>query len=502
MANPNLKDPLARKKIIEDIKSNENVERKRKALKAYEIFNDNACQYVKEDLVKQLSESTVKQMQIISNMNIAKAVVNKEATIYTDTPTRNYEDIQEADKEALENLYADCGYDSILSKANKYYKLNNQTFAHIIAKEQKLKLRVLHGHNLDVIPDSEDPERAYAYIISSFDKAMWLKGKADGVNQTTADQDDYKSSLERYQVWTSEFIFTMDGKGAILSEGILPNPLKMLPFIDISKDKDFEFFVRVGQALTDFTVDYNVSWSDIMFIMRMQGYSIGVLSGDPNLKPDSYTLGPSKMLFLPSNPSNPESSLKLEFVSPNPNVEASLKGNTLLLENFLITRGIDPKSIAVSNSGSNSYSSAIERLLAMIDQFRASKEDFDLFKVVENKLHMIVTKYLSVLSGTEYLDQKYWTTVGITNAKLSVQFKEPQMVETKSEMLDNLSKEIDLGISDKVIALSKIEGISEDEAIKRIEEIESRRTESIRNMQDSLNPQETPMDTPNGINQN
>lgn len=482
MANPNYLNPLERKNLISDIKSQENIDRKNKCLKDYEIYNDNAKKYVYQELVKQLSSQTACQMPVISNLNVAKAVVNKEATIYTEEPEREYDNITEKDKEVLESIYADCAFDSALSKANKYYKLRNQTFIQVVPKYGKIKLRVVHGQNIDVVPEESDPEQAFAYIISSFDKAMYQASMSDGVNQKIADADDYKALAERYQVFTKEITFIMNGNGDILGEGILPNPIEDLPFVDVSKDKDFEFYVRIGQALTDFTVDYNVAWSDLMFISRMQGYSVGVLSGDPNLKPESMTIGPNRLLFLPKNPSNPDSSLELDFKSPTPNLDSSLKIIDSLVASFLSTRGIDPKSISVSNSG-NSYSSALEKLLSMIDQFKATKDDFDLFKSVEYKLHRIVCKYLSLLTGTNLLDPKYNVSQSIVNSELYVKFKEPQMVETTSEKLDNSQKKIDLGISDRVAVLADINGVSIDMAQKEIEEIDLRKAEQIKTLQ-------------------
>jgi hypothetical protein len=474
MANPNLLDASVRAKIIDDIKSQENISTKNKSLKDYEIYNDNAYPYVYDKLCKQLSADTANMMPIVSNLNIAKAVVQKEANIYTDDPERSYKNISNQDQETIEAIYEDGSFDSILGKANKYYKLRNQSFIQVVPKYGKLKLRVLHRHNIDVIPESDDPETAFAYIISSFDKAFYLKANQDNNNQVTADADDYKVMSERYQVWTKDIVFTMNGKGDLISE-VLENKIGLLPFIDISKDKDFEFFIRIGQALTDFTVDFNVAWSDLLYIARLQGYSVGVVSGDPELKPESMTVGPNRFLFLPQNPANPNSALTLEFKNPTPNLEATLKAIDSLVTTFLTTRGIDSKAINVTNSGSNSFSSALERLLAMIDQFRASREDFDLFNTVEIQLHKIVANYLSQLTGTEYLDQKYWTSQGIKDSEIEIEFKKPEMIETKSEQLDNAKKRIDLGIADAVSVLSSVDDISEDEAIEEIAQIQQRK---------------------------
>lgn len=472
MANLDLSSVENRKNLVKSIKSSENQCRKANSLKSYEVFNDNAKPFVESALIAQLSQTTVQQMQVISNLNIAKAVVNKEADIYTEAPVRTYEGMSDNDKKAIDALYADASYDTTLGKSNKYFKLHNQTFLQVLPDEGKINIRVLHGHNIDVIPDDLNPERAYAYIISSFDKSALLK--SDGVNQMTADADDAKALAERYQVWTKEFVFTMNGRGEYVSDPI-KNEIQELPFVDVSKSKDFEFFVRIGQALTDFTIDYNVSWSDLLFTARMQGYSVGVVTGNTNLIPKTMTVGPNKLIFFPMDPLNPEGTPNLEFKSANPAIEAVLKTIDSLVSVFLTTRGLDAKAVSSNNSGKTSYSSALERLLAMLDQFKASKEDFDLYKGVENKLHKIVTKYMALLSGTTLLDKKYWTTKAIESSELKLNFARPEMVETKSEQIANEKSKIDLGISDRVEALAKIDGISEEEALKRITILDARK---------------------------
>jgi hypothetical protein len=287
--------------------------------------------------------------------------------------------------------------------------------------------------------------------------------------------------MQRFVVWTPTSNFVMDGNGNIVSE-VIDNPIKELPFVDIAKDKDYEFFVRLGQVLSDFTVQYNVSWSDLMYINRMQGFSVGVLKGDPNLKPESMTIAPAKLLFLPQNPNNPDSKLDLQFMNPNPNLEASIKLIEKLLANFLFMRGVDSKKISSALSGgSASYSSAIERLLALVDEFEATKEDFDLYRQIETKLFDIIKKYLVVLSGANVINSKYRVSPSFINAELKISFHTPQMLETKSEQLANAKIKQDLGIADDVSTLMEIENIDEEEAQEKIDEIQARKAAKILN---------------------
>jgi chaperonin cofactor prefoldin len=60
------------------------------------------------------------------------------------------------------------------------------------------------------------------------------------------------------------------------------------------------------------------------------------------------------------------------------------------------------------------------------------------------------------------------------------------MLETESEKLANEKVKIEMGISDKVIALAEIDGVSEEEAIKRLEDIDKRKLESMQKLIDQM----------------
>lgn len=470
-----------RQKVLEEIGSAENMMRKQESFNDYEIFNDRIKPYVCDELAIQLGAKSAAQIPAISTLNVGKFVAENEATIYNNDPAREFENATESDSDATEKLYKDLQFNSKLQKSNKLFKYRNQAMLQAVPVADYLDLRVIQAHNLDVIPDEQDATKAYAVIVSNFDKSLYMKSGQDGTNQVIADPDDYKKTLQRFVVWTPTSNFVMNGNGDIVSE-IIDNPIGQLPFVDIAKDKDYEFFIRLGQVLSDFTVQYNVSWSDLMYINRMQGFSVGVLKGDPNLKPESMTIAPAKLLFLPQNPNNPDSKLEMEFMNPNPNLDASIKLIEKLLANFLFMRGVDSKKISSALSGgSASYSSAVERLLALVDEFEATKEDFDLYQQVETKLFEIVKKYLVVLSGANVINPKYRVSPSFDKAELKISFHTPQMLETKSEQLENAKKKIDLGISDDVSILMELENLSEDDAQEKIDAIQSRKASKLLN---------------------
>lgn len=476
-----LNNLLERKQLIKSLKSMENIERKNQSLKDYEIYNDRLLYFVREQLISELGERTVAEMPVVAVLNIAKRIVKSQATIYSHDPKRAIEGASEKDIEVVESLYCDSSFNTQLQKANVYFKLRGQTFVHVYPKDGTIKLRVLQGHHIDVIPRDDDPEKAFAYIISSYDKSKYIR--ADGVNQTIADTEDYKASLERYHVITDMIDFIMDGRGNIVSE-IVNHNLGMLPIVDIAKDKDFEFYTRLGQALSDFTILYNAAWSDQLYTKRFQGHAIGVLKGDSNKMPESISTGPAKLLFLPTDPKNPNSTLDLSFVSPDAKLEESQNVIKNLLADFLMTLGVDSKKVSNALNGSTSYSSAIERLLAMIDEFEATREDFGMFEKAEKEIFEIVKRLLVNLTGSQFLLSKYSVSNKLLNAEMSAVFHKPEMIETTSEKIANAKAKLELGITDRVQILMDLDEISQEEAEKRIAEIDERKQAQLRSMID------------------
>jgi hypothetical protein len=377
-----------------------------------------------------------------------------------------------------------------MMKANQVYKLQNQACLMIIPKNGKMIARTLYAHQYDVVPMENDPEVASAYIISTFDKSLYLqqdnsagnptgyqpntyKNNSDQINQKTADQDDWKANEERYIVWTPEYHFIMDGTGAMLGEEFV-SPLAdsgLMPFVDIAADKDFEFFVRSGQSLTDFGVQYCGALSDLGNIVKLQSYSQAWMSGKKDLMPSNIVVGTNSILMLPVDPDD-KVETKFGFAAPNSDIAGASNYVDMILANFLTSRGIDPKSI--SGKGEiNKFSSAAERYLAMIEKFEASKADFALFKWVEGEAFELIKSWINVLIGTDQLDQEYQITRISEDTEMFIKFAEPMMVQSRQEKVDAIQKEIELGLMSRIEGIMELRGIDKEKAMQLATEIDS-----------------------------
>jgi hypothetical protein len=497
-----------RLKILGYINSEENNDRKAISLKQSEIFNDRLFQYVKEDLLRHFSIETVEEMPVVSFINFLRRIVKQEASIYKGEPKRKfYENGNEMNEEKVEQLtklYKKIKANVKLKKSNQKYKLQDQTHIMVVPVQGKLTIRSLYSHQIDAIPNAQDPEIADGYIISAFDKERYIdyqkqqnatgntlrsqSGVQAGANvpMPIADKEDYKKALSYYIYWSKEYNFIFNGKGDIIDPAtrrVIESPTiedvqspipGIIPIIDISSDKDFEYFVRPGLATTDFATQYNAAMSDVWHISRMQGYSVGVFKGPDGLIPQHMRLGPSLLMHLKTNPEAgiSASDVDFQFVSASPDIASTLQLLETMLMNFMASRGLDPKEMA--SEGAKSFNSALERMLAMIEEFEASKDDFDLYVDIESQLFEVVKSWL--INAPDQIDE----TIQLNEtAMMKVEFHEPQMVLTKQEKIVYWESKVDAGFASRIDAIMDIDGCSREDAILKIRDMDVGQVEQV-----------------------
>ena len=348
-------------KIINDIKSDENKRRKAEHLRRFEIYQERQGPYIIERLTNEFDQATVNDMRKILSINLAPRIINSQASLYTGDVEREFLDVSPIQLEQLQNLYKKAKANRKYKKSNRYFKLSDQTTMQVIPSDGVIELRPILQHLYDVIPRDDNNEKAMAYVLSTFDKSEYvqdLQGSSnddtklgtaspsgtfnqqiDGVNQSIADADDYKSGLEKYIVWSDKYHFTMNGSGLITSEDF-KNPIGKLPFIDVADDKDQEFFCRKGNNTIDFVLDFGLLLSDVANTNRLQSYAQAVISSEK--MPEEMRLGPNRVLHLKINPSRPEINPTFAFVAPNVDLSGSLDLLETYLKLFLSAQGLDP----------------------------------------------------------------------------------------------------------------------------------------------------------------
>ena len=496
---PNILDIGYRASAIKEIKGEENRRRKEESLRRFEIYRERQRPFILKRLEEEFSNQTVREMRTITSINLCKRIVDDQASIYKKVPERSFTNASEQQEAQLEALYKHACADIKLKLSNKGYKLEQQCAIQVVPKNGVIAARVLLPHHYDVIPYSDDPESAEVYIINVVDKYPMFNEIAyqgdslasaptgsryrnydDNINQRIGDQDDYKALLERYVWWSKEFNFMTNGKGQVISPMtnqpldvfdpmMFVNPIQKLPFIDIAGSKDFEFWVRYGNNVVDFAIDFGVLLSDTANINRLQGYSQAVITSVD--APKNMQVGPHAVIHLPLDPNAPELKPTFEFQTPSPDMSASLDLLDRYLTMFLTSNGIDPKMISGRGDG-QSYKSGFERLLAMMDKFEASQDDIDLYYKVEQELFELLKIWSNTLQSTDLLIPELQQAMISDDISMDVKFCPPNMLQTKQENEDSIIKLMNAGLMSRLEAVMHLREVSEEKAEEIVEKID------------------------------
>lgn len=451
----NLMNPNLRAQIIEESKNTENTERKKLSFIQYEIFRDRIFQQVKKYLEGFYSKSTIDNTPIVASVNLARRIVMKEASLYSREPERKFYNVTPDQEAVLKQVYDDIKIDTIMQRLNQNYKLQDQAHCYIAVRNGKLKLMPLLAHQLDVVPSSGDPEEGEVYIINGFDRVSAdtkVTEYGDSMNELIADEDDYQEARKASAVWSPMFNFVMNEEGAIYPAPDYANPIGgVVPFVDIYAMKDGEYWVRSGGSLSDFTIQYNGALTDLGNIVRMQGFGQAFMKAPQNMMPDNIQVGPNFILRLPIDPNNPTTT-EFGFANANPDLSGSLAYLEGLLSSFLTSRGVDPKVVNTKGEATK-YSSGVERLLAMIEQFEATEADAELFEDAENKILKIIIAYLNTYAGSPVLPNYPQMNLPL-DAYVEVEFVKPEAIQSEAEKLNNIQARLELGLITKTEAIA------------------------------------------------
>ena len=175
-----------RVQIINDINSENNKARKQVSFRQFEVQGDRIQQFVKENLRGFLDGDSVREMPIVSSINVQKAVVDKKATIYKKKPRREFTETDDDQSDTLKLIYRDMKADMKLNKANENYVYQDQTIGMIVPKNGKLVMRVFSMHQIDAIIDRNDPESVEGFVISVFDRTQYMQLDSDLKYRDTA----------------------------------------------------------------------------------------------------------------------------------------------------------------------------------------------------------------------------------------------------------------------------------------------------------------------------
>ncbi len=460
-----------RKQLLKMIEADNKSSRMEQSRKECKVYSNDFEDLVKQHLIDKYGQITADKMLVINEINLGKRTIDNQGVIYKEPPVRTFEGLSDSQKKAFESIYKDMRVNKKLGRSNKFFKNQKQNIMQVLPKDGKLVMRVFKKHQIHMFSIQGDPTEADIYIIPNFDA---MKAARD---EKELGKERAKKKACKYAVWTREINFIMDGEGDVEDNDFAHPVIGYLPFIEAADDdeKDFQLWTDERSGVAEFTVKFNAALSNLYHIMDMQGWSQLLIKGPDALlkKMSEMTVGVGRALMLPTDKSpnddeHPE--IDASFITASPDLMGSIEVLKVLLSSFLNSKGIDPKTVSL-NGESEGYSSGWERLLALIEKFEATKDDFEVYRSVEVQLFRLVMAWHNALIDSKQLDKKYKAAKTSNDAGMTIKYAEPAMVETETEKTDKIIKKQDRGYISYVDAVAKEHGVDNESAKQLIDKM-------------------------------
>lgn len=423
-----------------------------------DIYEGNLLAHLARDLKNQLSHQAYDEaMKRASPINVLVKIVDKLSGIYKVAPTREIADGSEADLEALQWYAKKMSFNQIMADASELYNLSKSCLIQpfINEKTRTPGLRAVPNDRFFVLGlNPVDPMEVTHVVI--------FEQKSDGTTIFHVFSDDEVISFD------SNFKIKIAEDNP---EGV--NVWGKLPFVYINASR--HLIMPKGDSDTlRMTKLVPILLTDLNYAAMYQSFSLlyGVDIDDENV-----TFAPNAFMKFKSDP---ESDKKPEIGHLKPQVDFA---DTIGLIQAQLSMWMDSRGIKAGAVGRVDPEQSASGISKIIDEADTSDHLMKLatyFQDIETSVWDLIMHYAHPFWREQNLvDQTHFFT---PTAKVQTVFDRPEPQRTRREVIEELSLELDAGLTSKRAAIAKLNpDFSQeqiDELIQEIEGVNGRATES------------------------
>lgn len=506
-----LLDQQFRAKLIHEITGQENIERKNRELRKYEVYRDRTSKWVIEALTKEFAPETVMLMQNrASNISICRKAVNKLAQAYQAGVIREMPTPEQT--QVLHQYVELLNANQNLKKIDRYERLHKNTTLGIIpikdtyeseltgSDKFRLVMRPLSPFAYDVVPDPHDETKAKCVILTDFIErnaplanpraenpgirsSILSPGfsRGDTMEQSIADEPDDRGKQKRtFIFWSNKYHFTTDQNGYYI-EDLSPedkiNPIQILPWINFAKDQDTHFWAEGGDDLIDGSVLINVLLTDLFTIANNQGWGQLVATGK-NL-PDRFKLGPQRAVILEYDTGDPTPTL--DYVNASPDLQGLMNMIEMYTALLLSTNNLSPRNI----SGKLDVSNVASGIAKLVDESESTEDITEAqqeFKDKEPVIWEIFKRWRDLYGDRNLLTSDFANIDPLLTTDIKITFLDPKPVVAEEQKLANLKVRKELGIN-TMLDLVKLDNpqLTQEEAEEKLKQILEEKLNNVAN---------------------
>lgn len=490
-----------RKKIIEEIEGSENRARKAESYKRAQCYKDETSNYVVENLISQFDLETVQEMRYaISNLSIARKIIDKLARVYSAGANRALEGDENTKK--IQELARRLCLQSEMKRTNRILKLQRNCAFYVkpcpqynaagAVESWKIKPEVLHPYLYDVVEDYNDRTQPLVFVLSNYKPEPSLADQfnlvgrptvtgailgqtssGDGIDQKIADNPaDEASEKKTYVFWSKNYHFTCDSTGAILQDPgneQNKNPFGVSLLINFAIDQDGSFWAKGGKDLIDGAVLINSLVSHINHVGVVQGYGQFYATGE-NL-PRSFKVGPTKAIIAEYK-KDEQAEPKFGFLNANPQLD-SLRGLVeMYIALLLTTNNLSTSGVASQLSGGQDLASGIALAIDKAESLEDVQDQRQIFIDKEPEIFEAINAIIEIYGNQ--LDEEMRALVLPKDFKksFSLKFHDAQTIMSEKEKLENLKLRQELGLDTMISLLMKDDpSLTQDQAEEKLKKL-------------------------------
>lgn len=485
----NLLDENYVRSIIYDIETSQNRDRRRKEIKANEVYSGKLKEHV-ENRLQEIYPKTYRSFSV-AELNLARKIVDKSAKAYKQAPIRRLDtDLESEDYSNLMYEIDDC---QAWQTFDTYYNLHRYAamwFNYYEKEDGELGMllrplapfefsRVVNRFNeTEVFIVNFPPSDLYETIDSDGRRSIIQDSKQD-------------SDCSRYAMWSADhhvvvraYTTTVNGEmtecrikyEAIPGNNEMVNDLGIIPAAFAQQGDNFA--LPILNPLSDQTIEFCQQYSVMLTGSSLQTFGHLVLSHPEDQKmPDEIYNSLFTYSRLPQKGSD-EPSTTLDYLNPSPNLDSNLR----VIQNYahqIITEHLGDGSQNVT--GSNDFTSGLDRLIAMSDITNIIENNQQVYAKVENRIYKIIKAFYEAQNDNRF-----------SSDSLSVGYAKPKPAISEKELLENITKKLELGLIEKYEALLALDpNMTTESAREKIEKIEQEKREQLEFFNSQINDTES-----------
>ena len=470
-------------RIIADIESSQNRQRRRAELKSFEVYAGDLVTHVQLRL-KELYPKTHNSFSI-ADLNLSKKINDKLSKAYKSSPYRELSTDNET------NIYQDFLKDADSKKAwqtyDLYYNLHRSAcmwFNYVPSGEDETRvvLRPLAPFQYSRVVDKLGDTKVFIVNFPSDD--LFDTTDSDGINASIQDsmQDTYE---KRYALWSdSQHVVVrcvVEKDGVRISYEPIEgneefiNPLGVIPAV-FSQQGD-NAALPIINPITNQTIEYNSQYSSLLTGSNLQTFGHLILSHPEDQKmPDEIYNSLFTYSRLPQVQDAPET--KLDYLNPNPNLDSQLK----VIENYALQIIAEHLGDGAQTVGGNEkFTSGLDRIIAMSDINNKIEANQEIYSKAEQDLYDIAVAFFESMNVFILKPQE-----------LVVKYNKSRPVQSEEEILANIQKKVDLGLIERYEALMLLDpNLTVEKAKEKIEAVKQERMDNINSFMGSSNANNT-----------